>query len=140
MKDLPYEVVIGKNNHYMASDWCQARFGKRWEAIGHREGTWCCFWAGTRGDDAGKYRYHFQFQEDAVFFALKWQQDMKNELTQRWVASICAPPRELYEGWRPCINWCKENFESKSMWTYEGEGVFEFESEQEYLLFMLRWA
>ena len=75
-------------------------------------------------------------------------QPMKNELNQRWVASIGAPDLVPYQGWRPCMEWCCNTFGynqtgnvgSGPTWSYVGEGVFEFEIKQEYLLFMLKWS
>ena len=70
--------------------------------------------------------------------------DMKNPTNGRYVASISPPPNNPYLGWGPCIHWCMENlyhgghYEPK--WHYLSEGVFEFEDEQEYLAFLLKWA
>ncbi len=72
MKDLPYEVIVDKHIHRAAEAWCRQQWGTRWSALDYREGTWCCFWAGFRGGNAGKYRYHFQNKEDAVLFTLRW--------------------------------------------------------------------
>jgi len=73
---------------------------------------------------------------------------MKNELLYWYVASIMAPgPRlggavEAYRGWQPCIDWCIEQFGSSPnrSWHYVGEGVFEFEHEQDRTCFLLKWA
>ena len=49
-------------------------------------------------------------------------------------------PPELtpYKGWTPCIEWCDANCEGP--WLFVSEGVFEFEWDSDYVLFMLRWA
>ena len=71
---------------------------------------------------------------------------MKNELSGWYVASIMPPGPNLggvlqtYQGWAPCIEWCKEQFGNSAMggWWFVGEGVFEFREEQDYVLFLLR--
>jgi hypothetical protein len=73
---------------------------------------------------------------------------MKNELSGWYVASIMPPGPNLggvlqtYQGWAPCIEWCKEQFGNSAMdgWRFVGEGVFEFREEQDYMLFLLRWS
>lgn len=70
MKDLPYEVIIHKSKHHEAESWCRERFGPRWEALGNKNGTWCCFWAGRERFSA--YRYHFANDKDMVLFSLRW--------------------------------------------------------------------
>lgn len=66
-----------------------------------------------------------------------------------WVANVMAPSVNgfpAYRGWRPCIEWCEEQFGDQEMdrwqfrWLFEGDGIFKFRSEQDYLLFLLRWA
>jgi hypothetical protein len=70
MKDLPYTIRIHKNKHHEVEQWCKEHIGERWEAIGNRDGNWCCFWAG-RKDFAG-YNFHFAREEDMIWVALKW--------------------------------------------------------------------
>ena len=43
-----------------------------------------------------------------------------------------------YQGWTPCIEWCDANCEGP--WLFVSEGVFEFEWDTDYMLFMLRWS
>jgi hypothetical protein len=43
-----------------------------------------------------------------------------------------------YRGWSPCIEWCDEHCEGP--WLFVSEGVFEFEWDSDYTMFMLRWA
>jgi len=43
-----------------------------------------------------------------------------------------------YQGWQPCIDWCSQRCEGP--WLFISEGVFEFELDSDYVLFMLRWA
>ena len=73
VKRPEYNVVVDKKVVEPAQAWCLEQLGSRWEAIGNRSGNWCCFWAGFRGENAGKYIFHFTHYEDAVLFALKWQ-------------------------------------------------------------------
>jgi hypothetical protein len=61
------------------------------------------------------------------------------------VASVMAPvvgsdpiSGHRYQGWTPCIKWCDEHCEGP--WLFVSEGVFEFEWDSDYVLFMLRWA
>jgi hypothetical protein len=67
-----------------------------------------------------------------------------NEIHNRYVASVQAPstivpPRgQVYQGWTPCMKWCEQHLGEG--WWYISEGVFEFNNEQDYLMFMLRWA
>jgi hypothetical protein len=71
-----------------------------------------------------------------------------NEIHNRYVASVQSPAIQhdpinghRYQGWSPCIQWCEEQFgEDRGGWWYMTEGVFEFNNEQDYLVFMLRWG
>ena len=71
---------------------------------------------------------------------------MKNEPSGRHVTSVMAPGPSLvgaveaYRGWQPCIDWCIEQFGLNRTWHYVGEGVFEFEREQDRTCFLLKWA
>ena len=46
--------------------------------------------------------------------------------------------------WRPCVDWCKEQFGYANyllmVWCYNGDGEFEFQNEEDAVLFTLRWA
>jgi hypothetical protein len=72
MKQLPYEVFIDKQHHIYANSWCKERWGPQWSVIDNRDGIWSCFWAGSRGPQAGKYRYIFENEQDAMLFILRW--------------------------------------------------------------------
>lgn len=52
-------------------------------------------------------------------------------------ASVMAPDVTPYQGWTPCMNWCRDNCEGS--WQYQSEGVFLFEKEYDHLMFMLTW-
>ena len=73
---------------------------------------------------------------------------MKNPLTEWYVASVAPPVDETvngkyrYQGWRPCIDWCRKHLGDRAIdgWRFMGEGVFEFKEEQDYIMFLLRWA
>jgi hypothetical protein len=71
MKDLPHRVVMGKRLHWEATDWCTEKFGRRWDAVGHRQGTWCVFWLGP-GRDFAHYEWNFAYEQDAILFSLRW--------------------------------------------------------------------
>jgi hypothetical protein len=70
-----------------------------------------------------------------------------NAIHDRYVASISAPTMSAdpitghrYQGWKPCMDWCEERWGDRGGWWYIGEGVFEFNDERDYLMFLLRWA
>jgi hypothetical protein len=73
---------------------------------------------------------------------------MINSITGRHVASISAPffgsdpvSGHRYVGWKPCIEWCEHQWGNyNNRWFFIGEGVFEFNDERDYLMFMLRWG
>ena len=60
------------------------------------------------------------------------------------IASIMPPVDETingkyrYQGWKPCIDWCSQYCEGP--WLFVSEGVFEFEWDSDYVMFMLRWS
>jgi len=62
-----HEIIIPREQHHQAAEWCTETFGPRWEAIGNRSGTWTCFWAGW-----GNYRFVFVKEEDAIICALRY--------------------------------------------------------------------
>lgn len=70
MNYLPYEVFINAEHHIYARSWCEEQWGEQW--MFNRNGIWRCFWAGTRGPQAGKYRYIFKHEKDAILFILRW--------------------------------------------------------------------
>jgi len=72
MRDLPHQVYINKQQHREAREWCQQQWGQGWSVLDNRRGTWCCFWAGTRGPYRGMYEYSFHNEQDALMFALRW--------------------------------------------------------------------
>jgi hypothetical protein len=64
-----------------------------------------------------------------------------NEIHNRYVASVQAPNTHPgYGGWKPCMDWCEERWGNHGGWWYIGEGVFEFNDERDYLMFLLRWG
>jgi hypothetical protein len=73
---------------------------------------------------------------------------MRSSSNGWYIASIEAPMLDnpvglrVYQGWVPCIDWCKETFGNSGLdaWHYVGEGVFEFREEPDYAWFTLRWA
>lgn len=71
IKSPKHEVILSKENHWEQSDWCTKKFGKRWNVVDNRSGTWCCFWAGR--ESFGDYRWCFTNEQDMVLFLLRWQ-------------------------------------------------------------------
>jgi len=74
---------------------------------------------------------------------------MKNKFSGWYVASVISPVYngKLYQGWRPCMEWCEKTFGGGigstaygPGWRFVGEGVFEFKTEQDRTLFLLRWS
>ena len=64
----------------------------------------------------------------------------RNPINGWIVISVPSPlPIGMYQGWSPCVNWCKLNIK-ESNWRYIGEGAFEFRRADDHLLFLLRWA
>jgi hypothetical protein len=70
-----------------------------------------------------------------------------NEIHKRYVASVVAPEMpsdpvsgHRYQGWSPCIRWCEQHLDDYRGWFYVSEGVFEFNDERDYLMFLLRWG
>jgi len=66
---------------------------------------------------------------------------MTNELSGWYVASVVSPVYngKSYQGWSPCMEWCKEQF-GINCWRFQGEGVFEFKTERDRTLFLLKWS
>lgn len=52
--------------------------------------------------------------------------------------SVSAPEREVYQGWTPCMDWCRSHCQGR--WGYETEGVFRFELDADASMFMLKWG
>jgi len=69
-RKLQYSTLIDAKKHRDAGKWCLKQFGKRWEAIGHTDGSWAMFWAGRI--DSDKYIFHFVEEKDYVLFILRW--------------------------------------------------------------------
>jgi len=77
-----------------------------------------------------------------------------NNISRWHVASVPSPATKsdpinghIYQGWRPCMEWCVETFGGGigatvwgPGWRYVSEGVFEFRQEQDRTMFLLRWA
>lgn len=67
---LDHDVLVHKDKYRAAGQWCEAQFGKRWEAIGYRAGTWCVFWAGR--DHFDQYQFCFANEQDMMWFMMRW--------------------------------------------------------------------
>lgn len=52
--------------------------------------------------------------------------------------SVKAPPAKVYQGWSPCMDWCRAHCQGR--WSYDTEGVFRFELDTDASMFMLKWA
>jgi hypothetical protein len=59
-------------------------------------------------------------------------------LSYPYIASIYAPD-DGKRGWYDVMCWCEEKVGS-SQYHYDGEGVFKFRKECDYMMFLLRWS
>lgn len=68
-----HQVLIHKDVHREAAQWCREQFGERWQATGrdNRQGVWAVFWAGIRGQES-MYRFRFINESDLMVFILRW--------------------------------------------------------------------
>jgi hypothetical protein len=70
-RDFVHTITLPKMKRQWEVDkWCTEQFGPRWEAVGYREGVWCCFWKGR--SIPGSYEWLFANEQDANWFMLKW--------------------------------------------------------------------
>jgi len=76
MKELKYSVFTSKDVVEQAKEWCEARWGDRWQAVGNLEGSWCVFWAGPGyiKYSQGQYQWWFETEQQQMLFALRWAQ------------------------------------------------------------------
>jgi hypothetical protein len=55
--------------------WCHAQFGKRFSITDRptfgRDGTWHCTYDGF-SDRPSAYKFSFDYEQDAMLFALRW--------------------------------------------------------------------
>ena len=58
-------------------------------------------------------------------------------MTKWYVASISPPKPSVH--WQEPFAWCCSMLPMMD-WGYQGEGVFEFKNERDYLWFMLKWT
>jgi len=61
--------------------------------------------------------------------------DVKNN--RSWYVASIYPPSPDYH-WARCVEWCRQYLE-QGAWFFQGEGVFEFKNERDYLWFILKW-
>ena len=52
--------------------------------------------------------------------------------------SVMSPATPVYQGWSPCMDWCREN--CVGSWRYQTEGVFDFELDKDATMFLLKWG
>lgn len=70
MNHLDHEVLLHKDHHELARQWCHEQFGLRWNPLDNRSGRWAMFWAGR--DRFDQYRFCFADKEDMLMFILRW--------------------------------------------------------------------
>jgi len=56
----------------------------------------------------------------------------------QYVAPVAVPAGA--ETWWLIVKWCFDQYGDTGTWRYDGEGVFVFDNDQDYALFLLRWA
>lgn len=52
--------------------------------------------------------------------------------------SVAAPKTKVYQGWSPCMDWCRAN--CQGTWAYDTEGVFKFSLKSDATAFLLKWG
>jgi hypothetical protein len=52
--------------------------------------------------------------------------------------SVAAPKTKVYQGWSPCMDWCRAN--CQGTWAYDTEGVFRFSLKSDATAFLLKWG
>lgn len=52
--------------------------------------------------------------------------------------SVMSPAADVYQGWKPCMDWCADN--CQGTWRYDGEGIFVFWVDSDATAFSLRWS
>ena len=72
MRHLPYGVKTDKKILHEAAAWCREQWGQRFEAVKHRDGTWCVLWAGPRENLPSQYQWWFETEEQLLLFTLRW--------------------------------------------------------------------
>ena len=70
LRQLEHHVYIHKSQVSAAEAWCRQQFGRRWDLIENRNGSWSMFWGGREHWE--EYRFSFARHEDAVLFVLRW--------------------------------------------------------------------
>lgn len=73
LKDLKYKVVVRSHDqvkHVNSIQWCESKFGKRWDPISNEKGYWNVLWSGIEKHDT--YEWSFADERDAVLFTLIW--------------------------------------------------------------------
>lgn len=69
--EFVYKVTLPKfKEQWLVDKWCKEQFGPRWEAVGNRAGTWCCFWRGR--SIPGSYEWLFSDEKQFAWFMLRW--------------------------------------------------------------------
>lgn len=61
----------------------------------------------------------------------------RRNMYKRHIISISPPYPDVH--WNRCVKWCRKYLEERS-WHFQGEGVFEFENERDYLWFVMKWT
>ena len=72
--------------------------------------------------------------------------------TEEWTSVHVLDSREMAVArqqqrspWLHCVEWCEERFgygtlDREIVWCYNGEGWFQFQSEEDAVFFALRWV
>lgn len=68
--DLVHTVYVPRRSDLVYCDWCLKHFGRQYDLIEYREGTWTVMWAGP--DRMRDYEFRFKNSRDAFLFKLRW--------------------------------------------------------------------
>lgn len=72
---FPYTVHVtmkGLRDVFAVKNWCIEQYGKQFDVVDNRTGTWSYCWAGV--ERMRQYEYQFAREQDAVMFSLRWLQ------------------------------------------------------------------
>jgi hypothetical protein len=78
-----YEVLIRDRSNVEVErlcTWCHNQFGQRFSIVDRpveqpmfgRDGVWQCIYDGFLKDRVPAYKFSFDHEQDAIFFALRW--------------------------------------------------------------------
>jgi hypothetical protein len=75
LNNLTHVTFIEMGRRVKAAQWCEKKFGKRWDPFDNPTGRWTMIWGGHDGSfqdmaDFDKYRVCFEDEQDLFIFKL----------------------------------------------------------------------